>query len=55
MIASLGMGTNAKLLLGLRRRPPAFGDWSGELLADDPALQTWDSSLAQRRRCARAC
>ncbi len=48
MIASLGMGTGAKLLLGLRRRPPAFGDWSGELLADDPALQTWDSSLAQQ-------
>ena len=48
MIADLGMGTNAKLLLGLKERPPAFGDWSGNLLADDPALQTWDSSLAQR-------
>ena len=48
MIAGLGMGTNAKLLLGLQRRPPAYGDWSGDLLADDPALQTWDSSLAQR-------
>ncbi len=47
MIASVGMGTNAKLLLGLRRRPEAFGGWSGDLLADDPALQTWDSSLAQ--------
>lgn len=50
MIAELGMGTNAKLLLGLTRRPPAFGDWSGELLADDPVLQTWDTSLAQRPR-----
>ena len=48
MIDGLGMGTNAKLLLGLRRRPPAYGDWSGDLLADDPALQTWDTSLAQR-------
>jgi len=48
MIAELGMGTNAKLLLGLRRRPPAFGGWSGDLLADDPMLQTWDSSLAQQ-------
>jgi len=48
MIAELGMGTNAKLLLGLRRRPPAYGGWSGDLLADDPMLQTWDSSLAQQ-------
>ena len=48
MIAGLGMGSNAKLLLGLKQRPPAYGDWSGDLLADDPALQSWDSSLAQR-------
>ncbi len=48
MISDLGMGANTKLLLGLQRRPPAYGGWSGDLLADDPMLQTWDSSLAQQ-------
>ena len=53
MINGLEMGTNAKLLLGLSSRPPAFGDWSGDLLSDDPVLQTWDSSLAQRPKVSR--
>lgn len=48
MIAELGMGANAKLLLGLRRRPPAYGGWSGDLLSDDPMLQTWDTSHGQQ-------
>ncbi|MCU0314170.1 MAG: FAD-dependent oxidoreductase [Solirubrobacteraceae bacterium] len=47
MIDELGMGTNAKLLLGLDRRTPAFADWSGELSSDEPVLQTWDTALGQ--------
>ena len=48
MIDELRMGTNAKLLLGLRRRPETFGGWSGDLTSDDPVLQSWDTSLGQR-------
>lgn len=48
MIDELRMGTNAKLLLGLRRRPAAIGSWSGELLSDEPVVVGWESSLGQR-------
>ncbi len=47
-INEVGMGTHTRLLVGLRRRAPTYGGWSGALLADDPLLQTWDTSLAQQ-------
>jgi len=51
-IASLAMGTNAKVLLQLDHRLPHFGGtrprWSGEYY--DARVDTWDSSAAQPGR-----
>jgi monoamine oxidase len=47
MIDAVAMGTNAKLLLGLRERPQAFDGWSGELLSDAPVMLSWDAALGQ--------
>ena len=49
-IAELGMGTNAKVILQFRERPERFGDWNGELVTDQPFLDTWQSSLGQPGR-----
>jgi monoamine oxidase len=49
-IEQLGMGTNAKLLLQFRHRPAHLGGWSGDLITDEPALGTWDTSLTQPGR-----
>jgi monoamine oxidase len=56
-IDELGMGTNAKVLLPLDRRPPAFETptgrpWNGYFLTDEPKTDSWDSSLAQPGRGA---
>jgi monoamine oxidase len=47
MIDELRMGTNAKLLIALDRRAPAFAGWSGDLTSDQPMLQSWDTALGQ--------
>jgi monoamine oxidase len=49
-IDELGMGTNAKVILQFRRRPERFGSWNGELVTDQPFLDTWQSSLGQPGR-----
>jgi monoamine oxidase len=49
-IDELGMGTNAKVILQFRRRPERFGGWDGELVTDQPFLDTWQSSLGQPGR-----
>lgn len=48
MIDELPMGTGAKLMIGLRRRPAELGSWSGDLLSDEPVVVSWESSLGQR-------
>jgi monoamine oxidase len=45
-IAELGRGTNAKVAMQFAQRPQAYGHWNGYMLSDDPALETWESSLA---------
>lgn len=47
-IEELGMGTNAKLLLQLRRHPSHYDRWNGEFY--DEAIDTWSSSTDERRR-----
>jgi monoamine oxidase len=49
-IDELGMGTNAKVILQFQVRPERFGNWNGELVTDEPFLDTWQSSLGQRGR-----
>lgn len=50
-IEELGMGTNAKLILQFRRRPEEIGrGWDGELVTDQPFLDTWQSSLGEPGR-----
>lgn len=49
-IDELGMGTNAKVLLQFDHRPERYGDWNGELVTDQPFLDTWQSSLGQPGR-----
>lgn len=49
-IDELGMATNSKLLLPLRERPEAYGDWSGNVFADHPFQYSWDTSLTQDGR-----
>lgn len=49
-IQELGMGTNAKVLMQLEEPPHRYGDWSGDMIGDDPYLFTWDSTLRQPGR-----
>jgi monoamine oxidase len=49
-IDELGMGTNAKVLMQFDRHSQAYGDWNGYLIADDPFLYTWKSTLGQPGR-----
>jgi monoamine oxidase len=49
-IEELGMGTNAKVIMQFRQRPERFGSWNGELVTDQPFLDTWQSSLGQPGR-----
>jgi len=44
-IQRLGMGTNAKVLMQLEQPPQRYGNWSGDMVSDDPYLFTWDSTL----------
>ncbi|MFN8217711.1 MAG: FAD-dependent oxidoreductase [Solirubrobacterales bacterium] len=47
-IEQLGMGTNAKLLIGLRRPPGRYDRFDGEYF--DERIDTWDSSLGEPGR-----
>jgi monoamine oxidase len=47
-IEELGMGTNAKLLIQLRRHLGDYDRWNGEFY--DEQIDTWDSSLGERGR-----
>lgn len=47
-IEELGMGTNAKLLLQLRRHLSHYGRWNGEFY--DAEIDTWCSSTDERGR-----
>jgi monoamine oxidase len=49
-IAELGMGTNAKVILQFDHRPEEFNGWNGDLVTDQPYLDTWQSSLGQPGR-----
>ena len=45
------MGTNAKVILQFRRRPEELRrGWDGELVTDQPFLDTWQSSLGEPGR-----
>ncbi|MEX2275046.1 MAG: NAD(P)/FAD-dependent oxidoreductase [Actinomycetota bacterium] len=46
-IRELGMGTNTKLLLGMRRRVAAHESWRGWAAKDEPDLFAWDTTIAQ--------
>jgi monoamine oxidase len=46
-IAELGYGTNAKLILGVRRRFWRGRGWSGDFYTDEPFQSGWDSSRLQ--------
>ncbi len=47
-IDELGMGTNAKVIVQLARRPQLYGNWDGYLRSDQPTFDSWESSAAER-------